>query len=208
MKRHFCVPLDAEKRCNAERNMCMKENKKYLTLFTSLLSISAFTFGGGAVIIPLVRKKMVVDLKWFTEEEMLDMVAIAQSSPGAVAVNVAAQVGRRVGGYPGLALAVVATVLPPFVWLTVISLFYDSFRSSPVVDAILRSMQPAVAAVILCAAVDMLQSIRKKRACSGWLLFGAALGLGLCGVNVIWILLGGGLMGALLSIGGGKGRAA
>lgn len=185
----------------------MKDKKTYYTLFTSLLSIGAFTFGGGSVIIPLMRKKMVEELGWLSEEDMLDMIAIAQSSPGAVSVNVSAQIGRRTAGIPGLILAVLATVLPPFVWLTVISLFYDSFRTSPAVDAVLRSMQPAVAAVILCAALDMLQSIRKKQKTSNWLLFAAALALGLYGVNVIWVLLGGGVIGAGISAAGGKRHA-
>lgn len=186
----------------------MKERKPYRTLFASMLSIGTFTFGGGAVIIPLMRKKMVEDLGWLGEEELLDMVSIARSSPGAVSVNVAAQIGIRTAGVPGMALAVLAIVLPPFGWLTLISMFYDSFRTSPVVDAVLRSMQPAVAAVILCAAMDMLRSIRGKQKASGWLLFAAALVLGLYGVNVIWILLGGVAVGALVSVWGGKGDAA
>ena len=186
----------------------MKAKQRYLTLFTSLFVISAFTFGGGAVIIPLMRKKMVEELGWLSEEDLLDMIAIAQSSPGAFSVNVAAQIGLRTAGIPGLALAVIATVLPPSVWLILISLFYDAFRSSPVVDAVLRSMQPVVAAVILCAAMDIFQSIRHKQRVSGWLLFGAALILGLYGVNVIWILLGGGVIGACISAAGGKCHAA
>ena len=159
------------------------------------------------MIIPLMRKKMVEELGWLSEEELLDMIAIAQSSPGAVSVNVAAQIGYRTLGLPGLILAVVATVLPPAVWLILISLFYDAFRASPVVDAILRSMQPAVAAVILCAAVDLFQAIRHKQRSSGWLLFGAALVLGLYGVNVIFILLGGGIIGAGILTAGGKSHA-
>jgi len=172
-----------------------------------MFSISAFTFGGGSVIIPLMRKKMVEGLEWFTEEEMLDIIAIAQSSPGAVSVNVAAQVGYRKAGVPGMLIAAFATILPPFFWIVLVSLFYDSFRTSPIVDAILRSMQPIVAAVILCAAVDMLGAIHQKRQVSSWLLFAAALGLGLYGVNVIWILLGGGLIGAIISVAGGKRHA-
>ena len=185
----------------------MKDTKTYRTLFTSMFSISAFTFGGGAVIIPLMRKKFVKDLGWLSEEDMLDVVAIAQSSPGAVSVNVAAQVGHRMAGVPGMLLAAFATVLPPFCWIVLISMFYDAFRTLPVVDAILRSMQPVVAAVILCAAADMLESVRRKKSFSGWLLFAAALMLGLSGVNVIWILLCGGVIGAVISMAGGKKHA-
>ena len=159
------------------------------------------------MIIPLIRKKVVEKLGWLTEEEMLDIIAIAQSSPGAVTVNVSAQIGYRIAGIPGMLLSVFGTVLPPFFWIVLISRFYTTFRASPAVDAILRSMQPAVAAVILCAAFDMLRSVREKRKCSSWLLFAAALALGLYGVNVIWILLGGGIIGAAISGVGGKRHA-
>ena len=183
---------------------------RYWTLFSSMFMISGFTFGGGAVIIPLMRKKMVRELGWLTEEEMLDMMAIAQSSPGAVSVNVAAQIGYQTAGPLGVAAATFATVLPPFTWLVLISLFYDFFRTSPLVDAILRSMQPAVAAVILFAAVDMFKPLLKKKRTSDMLLFAAALALGLYGMNVIAVLLGGGVIGAaiaMLSQKGGKRHA-
>ena len=78
----------------------MNNQSKCRTLFTSMLTISAFTFGGGAVIIPMMRKKMVEDLGWLSEEDLLDIIAIAQSSPGAVSVNVAAQIGHRIAGMP------------------------------------------------------------------------------------------------------------
>ena len=76
----------------------MTRRRVCLTLFLSMLRISAFTFGGGFVIIPLMRKQFVEKLKWLEEDDMLDMIAIAQSSPGAVAVNVASQAGFRLGG--------------------------------------------------------------------------------------------------------------
>ena len=127
----------------------MKKSRMCLKLFTSMVAISSFTFGGGSVIIPMMRKKVVEDLGWFSEEDLLDIIAISQSSPGAVSVNVAAQVGLCIGGIPGLLAGVTGMVLPPFCWLVLISLVYDSFRTSPYVDAFLRNMQPAVAAVIL-----------------------------------------------------------
>ena len=90
----------------------MKDIKTYRTLFSSMFYISAFTFGGGSVIIPLMRKKVVKELGWLSEEEMLDIIAIAQSSPGAVSVNVAAQTGFHIAGIPGMLLAAFATILP------------------------------------------------------------------------------------------------
>jgi len=170
------------------------------TLFFTLLRISAFTFGGGYVIIPLIRGQFVEKLGWLSEEDMLDVVAMAQSSPGAVAMNAAAQIGYRLGGVRGTFCAVLGTVIPPFVWISVISLCYDAFRTSPAVDAFLRSMQPAVAAVIFSAAISMLKPIRQKKKVSSWLLFFGALALGLSGINVVWILLGGAVFGALTTL--------
>ena len=93
----------------------MKEKKKYWTLFLSVMQLSAFTFGGGFVIIPLMRKKFVEKLHWLDEQEMLDLTAIAQSSPGAIAVNASILVGYRVAGVPGALLTVAGTILPPLV---------------------------------------------------------------------------------------------
>ena len=174
--------------------------KVFRTLFFSLLRISAFTFGGGFVVIPLLRKQFVENLGWLTEEDMLDIVAMSQSSPGAVAMNAAAQIGHRVGGVRGTLCAVFATVIPPFAWISLISLCYDAFRTSPVVDAFLRSMQPAVAAVILSAALSMLKPIRQRKKASSWILFAGALALGLAGLNVVWILLCGAVFGVLTTL--------
>lgn len=176
----------------SKRSICLK-------LFWTLMRISAFTFGGGFVIIPLIRSQFVEKLHWMSEEDMLDMVAIAQSSPGAVAVNVASQVGYHLAGAPGMLCAVSGTLIPPLVWIAVISLCYDAFRTSPVVDAFLRSMQPAVAAVILWASVSMLRSLQHKERISTWLLFAGALALSLLGVKAIYILLTGAVLGMLIA---------
>ena len=173
--------------------------KIFLALFFTMLRISAFTFGGGFVIIPLIRKQFVEKLGWMTEEDMLDMIAIAQSSPGAVAVNVASQVGYQMAGPAGTVCSVLGTLIPPIVWLGTISLFYESFRTSPVVDAFLRSMQPAVAAVILSASISMLRSLKHKERLSTWLLFFGAIGLSILGVTAVYILLLGAVLGILVA---------
>lgn len=86
---------------------------KYRKLFLSTFELSACTFGGGFVIIPLMRKKFVEELGWIEEEEMLDLTAIAQASPGAIAVNASIMLGYHIAGIPGAILAVLGTVLPP-----------------------------------------------------------------------------------------------
>ena len=91
----------------------------YRKLFCSTFYLSAFTFGGGYVIIPLMRKKFVEQLHWIDEEEMMDLTAIAQSSPGAIAVNASILVGYRVAGVPGALVTVLGTVLPPLIILSI-----------------------------------------------------------------------------------------
>ena len=128
-----------------------REDKKgtLLKLFFSMLYISAFTFGGGFVIITFMKRKFVDELGWIDEQEMLDLTALAQSSPGAIAVNAAILVGWRVGGFLGMVTAVIGTVLPPITILSVISLFYAAFAANPYVALVLKGMQAGVAAVIL-----------------------------------------------------------
>ena len=124
-------------------------------LFFSTLYLSAFTFGGGYVIITLLKKKFVDELHWIDEEEMLDLVAIAQSSPGAIAVNGAIAVGYKLAGWAGIVVSVLGAVIPPFVILTVISFFYEAFRSNFVVQNLLRGMTAGVSAVIFSVVWDM-----------------------------------------------------
>ena len=108
-----------------------KEKMRILwKLFYSTLYLSAFTFGGGYVIITLMKKKFVDEYRWIEEEEMLDLVAIAQSSPGPIAVNGAIVVGYKLAGMAGVLVSILGTVLPPFVILTVVSFFYEAFQSN------------------------------------------------------------------------------
>lgn len=106
------------------------KNRVLLQLFLATLFISAFTFGGGFVIITFMKRKFVDELDWIDQQEVLDLAALAQSSPGAIAVNAAILVGWRVAGFSGMLLAVLGTILPPLVVLSVISFFYTTFASN------------------------------------------------------------------------------
>ena len=132
-------------------------------LFISTLYLSTFTFGGGYVIVTLMKKKFVDEYHWIDEQEMLDLVAIAQSSPGAIAVNGAIAVGYKLAGMAGVLTSVLATVIPPFVILSVISLFYAAFRSNLVVGWMLNGMQAGVGAVIAQVVWEMGGTIVKAR---------------------------------------------
>lgn len=137
--------------------------KRYWQLFIATFSISAFTFGGGYVIIPLMQKKFSKDLKWIKEEEILSLVAIAQSAPGPVAVNMSILVGYRIGGYLGCAIAVIATVLPPLITLSIISVFYNAFRENLVINLMLRAMRVCVAAIIFDVVIKMIMDTLKDK---------------------------------------------
>ena len=105
-----------------------KKSKVLRKLFFSTLYLSTFTFGGGYVIVTLMKNKFVDELHWIDEEEMLDLVAIAQSSPGAIAVNGAIVVGYKLAGIPGVLCSILGAILPPMIILSLISLCYDAFR--------------------------------------------------------------------------------
>ena len=142
----------------------MKKKSEILKkLFFSTLYLSAFTFGGGYVIVSLMKKKFVDELHWIGEEEMLDLVAIAQSSPGAIAVNGAIVVGYKLAGIPGALTAIIATILPPFVVISIISSFYAAFRDNFVISQLLKGMQAGVGALICTVVYDMGSGIIKKK---------------------------------------------
>ena len=99
----------------------MDKKNKYWQLFLSTFKLSACTFGGGFVIIPLMRERFVKELHWIDEEEMLDLTAIAQSSPGSIAINASILVGYHVAGIPGALITVVGAALPPLIIISIIS---------------------------------------------------------------------------------------
>lgn len=132
-------------------------------LFLSTLYLSAFTFGGGYVIITLLKQKFVDELHWIDDEEMLDLVAIAQSSPGAIAVNGAIVVGYKLAGLTGVFVSVLGAVIPPFLILTVISYFYVAVKDNYIVKAMLKGMTSGISAVIISTTWDMAAGIVKSR---------------------------------------------
>lgn len=169
-----------------------------IQLFLSTLMLSAFTFGGGYVIVTLMKKKFVDEYHWIDEEEMLDLVAIAQSAPGAIAVNGAIVVGFKLAGICGLLVSVIATVLPPFVILSVISLFYEAFASNEIVALALAGMQAGVGAVIASVVYDMGSGVVKSR---DWLeicLMAVVFALNyFWNVNVMLLIVACGLLGVV-----------
>ena len=175
-----------------------KDVKFYLKLFASTLYLSAFTFGGGFVIIPLMKKKFVDEYKWIEEKEMLDLAAIAQSAPGAIAVNAAIIVGYRLAGVLGAMITIIGTVLPPLIILSIISVAYTAFRDSLIVKYILRGMQAGVAAVIIDVVISMAISLfKEKKLLPIMIMIGAFIATFILNINVIIIILTSGIIGAI-----------
>lgn len=177
-----------------------KDIKFYLKLFFSTLQISAFTFGGGFVIASLMKKKFVDQFKWLDEDEMLDYIAIAQSSPGAIAVNASVLAGYGIAGIPGAAITIVATVIPPFVVISIISFFYIQFRDSILIQHLLQGMQAGVAAVIFDVVIGMAISIlgnQKKIICAAIMLC-AFLAVAVFEINVVIVIIICGILGAFI----------
>lgn len=177
----------------------MKNLETYKKLFTSTFYLSAFTFGGGYVIIPLMKKKFVDDLHWLMDEEMMNLAAIAQSAPGAVAVNASILLGYRIAGLKGALVTIVGTVLPPLLILSVISMFYVAFRDNVIVQAVLKAMQAAVAAVICDVVISMTSSLMKeKQVISMMVMVSAFIANYFYQVNVILIVIACGIFGAIM----------
>nr|WP_071130356.1 chromate transporter [Enterococcus timonensis] len=167
------------------------KNKHILMqIFISTLYLSAFTFGGGYVIVTLMKKKFVDDFHWIDETEMLDLIAIAQSSPGAIAVNGAIVVGYKLARIPGVLVAVLGTVLPPFVIISVLSFFYEAFKENIWVNLMLTGMQAGVGAVIAAVVYDMSRSVfSEKKVSLVAIMIAAFVANYIFNVNVIYIVL-------------------
>lgn len=176
-------------------------------LFFSILTISAFTFGGGFVIVTFMKKKFVDTLGWISEDEMLEITALASSAPGAIAVNASILVGWRVGGFAGMLVSTVACVIPPLVILGVISLFYNAFADNRYVEALLMGMQAGVAAVIVDVVIRLGQNVAKERSLLSWaLMAGVFVAAYFLRINVVFLLLGAAAIGAVRLLAGRERR--
>jgi len=179
-----------------------KANRHTLAqLFFSMLYISAFTFGGGFVIITFMKRKFVDGLHWIDDQEMLDLAALAQSSPGAIAVNAAILVGWRIGGFLGMVVSVIGTILPPLTILSVISFFYAAFATNPYVALVLKGMQSGVAAVILDVVCNLGMGVVKTKSAVHMVVMAVAFcATFFFGVNVVYIILAAAVLGIVLAL--------
>ncbi len=136
--------------------------KLYLQLFLTMLKIGAFTFGGGYAMIALLENEFIAKKKWVEKEEFLDMVAIAESTPGPIAINSATYIGYKVCGVLGSFVATLGMVLPSFTIIFAISLFFDRFLSLAFVGYAFRGIQVCVIYLIFTAGLKLLKQMKKS----------------------------------------------
>ena len=139
----------------------MKKTKEYLSLFLTMLKIGLFTFGGGYAMIALLENEFVAKKKWIEKDEFLDVAAIAESTPGPIAINAATYIGFKNAGIVGSIIATLGICIPSFVIIYAISLFFDAFLSLTLVAYAFKGIQICVVYLILSAGLKMLKQMKK-----------------------------------------------
>ena len=134
------------------------------TIFFSFLKIGMFTFGGGYAMLPLIEQELITKRKWIEQKEFLDLLTLAQSVPGPIAVNTSVFVGYKVRGFGGAVAALLGSVLPSFVIILVIAIFFTDIRHNPVVDAAFKGMRPAVVELIIGPVISLARGMH-------WIMF-------------------------------------
>ncbi len=165
-------------------------------LFYSFLKIGLFTFGGGYAMIPLIEREVITNKKWIAESEFLELLTVAQSAPGPISLNTSVFVGYKMRGYAGALAAISGVVLPSFVIILLVAIFFSDIRHNPVVDAAFRAMRPAVVALIVAPVVGLARGMRP------WLVAvsaATALAVWWLGISPVYLLIAGAAAGLLWS---------
>lgn len=172
--------------------MKVKTKKKLLIeLFFSTLYLSAFTFGGGYVIVSLMKERFVDQLHYIDEKEMLDLVAIAQSAPGAIAVNGAIVLGYKMAGVLGIIVCVIGTIIPPLVIISIIAYFYKIFITNKIISTLLLGMRAGIGAIIVSVVYDMFLSVMDENKLRNSVIMIVSFVLNyFLNVNIMYIILG------------------
>ena len=177
----------------------------YFELFKQIFVLSACTFGGGFVIIGMIRKVFADKLHWITEDEILDLTVIAQSTPGPLGVNMAVITGYRICGVLGALVCALAASLPPMLIISVISVFYNQFKDNRIIALLLQVMRAGVAAVIVDVVIDLTEKVIKtKKVLWMTLMVAAFIALVVFKVNIIWLIMICGAVGLVNSLTAGK----
>ena len=173
-----------------------------MQLFLTFLKIGAFTFGGGYAMIPLIEREVIDHRKWVERTDFLDLLTLAQSAPGPIALNTAVFVGYKTRGVKGAFAALVGVVIPSFVIILLIALYFTDFKDNPTVAAAFKGMRPAVVALIVAPIVGLARGMH-------WTLIGVAAATSLVvwyfGISPVWLLMSAALAGILWAAYRGRG---
>ena len=172
----------------------MPNIRKYGELFLVFFKIGAFTFGGGYAMIPLIRNEVVRKREWLNENEFMDMLAIAQSIPGPIALNTALFVGNKRLGFKGSLFSAAGIILPSFIFILFIAILFSQFSDNPFVERIFKGIRPAVVALIAAPLLGLGRSAGVNRR-NLWIPVAVALAVWLLGISPVWIILAAILMG-------------
>ena len=167
---------------------------RYFELFCSFLKIGVFTFGGGYAMIPTIQAEVITRKGWIKEQEFLDLLTLAQSAPGPISLNTAVFVGYKCKGYKGALAAIMGVVIPSFVIILVVAMFFHTMRDNRWVDAAFKGMRPAVVALMVAPIVGLAKGLH-------WTLISVAAATALAvwhlGFSPVWLLIAGAMGGAL-----------
>ena len=172
-----------------------------LKLFTTFFKIGLFSFGGGFAMIPLIQREVIEKRRWIDEKDFLDMLVLAQSTPGPIAVNTAVFVGYKTAGTLGAIMATLGTVMPSFIVILVLALFFAEVRENRYVDAAFRAMRPAVVALIVAPLMGLLRGMK-------WYLMSVAAAVAVLvwwfGISPVYFIAVGVVVGVILAVVNGR----
>lgn len=168
----------------------------YFEAFSIFFKIGAFTIGGGYAMVPLIENEIVTKRNWLAKDDFIDLLAISQSSPGILAVNISIFIGYRLKGVMGSIVTALGTVLPSFLIILAIALFFHNFKDNTVVERIFKGIRPAVVALIAAPTFSMAKSAKINRY-NLWIPVVSALLIWLLGFSPIWIIIAAGVGGFL-----------
>lgn len=160
----------------------------YWKLFIIFAKIGAFTLGGGVAMIPLIEREVVYKHKWIDDEDFLDMISIAQSAPGLIAVNVAIFIGHRIAGIRGSIVATIGSVVPPFIIILLVAAVFTTFKDNATVQAVFKGIRPAVVALIAAPVIRMAIKNRLNWI-TGAIAVAATVLIAFLKISPIWIII-------------------
>lgn len=161
--------------------------KQYFQLFRIFFKIGAFTIGGGYAMVPIIENEIVTKRQWISKQDFVDLLAIAQSAPGILAVNISIFIGYKLKGVKGAIVSTLGTVLPSFIIILMIAMFFQSFKNNIYVEKMFKAIRPAVVALIAAPTFSMAKTARISKY-TIWIPVVSALLIWLMDVSPVWII--------------------